>query len=172
MPRMTGYVALGSNLGDRSAHLRLAIERMVAAGVAPRALSSVWETEAVDCDEPLPFLNMALAVETELEPLALLDALQAIERRAGRAAGTTRAPRTLDIDVLLLDDLVLDHPRLTLPHPRMWRRSFVLAPLAEVAPELRNPASGRTVAEERSALARPSAVRRLGPLARARAVPL
>jgi 2-amino-4-hydroxy-6-hydroxymethyldihydropteridine diphosphokinase len=163
---------MGSNLGDREGHLRFALERMQEAGIELRALSSVWETEAVDCAEPLPFLNMAVRIATTHAPLALLERLQRIERAAGRGERTPNEPRTLDLDLLLLGDLALDDPHLTLPHPRMWHRSFVLAPLAEVAPELRNPATGRTAAEERAALARPSAVRRVGPLARARAVPL
>jgi 2-amino-4-hydroxy-6-hydroxymethyldihydropteridine diphosphokinase len=169
---VVGYVALGSNLGDRRAHLQLALERMRAAGVVPREWSSVWETEAVDCDDPLPFLNMVVEVETAHEPHALLALLQRIERDAGRTRSSPRASRTLDIDLLLLGDLRLDDPRLTLPHPRMWERSFVLAPLAEVAPELHNPATGRTAAQEHAVLAHPSAVRCIGPLARARTVPL
>ena len=111
------------------------------------------------------FWNMAVHVRTPHAPLPLLDSLLRVEREAGRVRAVVNAPRILDLDLLLMGDLRLQHPRLQLPHPRMWQRSFVLEPLAEIAPELRNPISGRSVAEERRRLGSPSTVRRLGSLA-------
>ncbi len=168
---MVGYVAIGSNLGDRRAHLRFGIEALSGAGLEPLLLSSVWETEPIGCREPLWFLNMVVKLDAPHAPHGVLDALQAIERAAGRVEGAPNAPRTLDLDLLLLGDLEIHDGRLELPHPRMWQRAFVLEPLAEVAPELRNPASGRTVVEERR-LAGAGAVRRIGPLAPRGAQPL
>jgi len=148
MGTVIAYLGLGSNLGDRPAWLRGGVEGLRAAGCELTAASSVWESEPVDSPEPLWFLNMAVAVRTGLQPLELLDVLLDIERRSGRVRTAPNAPRTLDLDLLLLGDLRWRDERLELPHPRMWERRFVLEPLREIAPHLRNPASGRTVAEE------------------------
>lgn len=169
---MVGYVAIGSNLGDRWAHLRFGIEALKGAGLEPLVLSSVWETEPIGCRDPLWFLNMAVKLDTSLAPLRLLDSLQEIEAAAGRVERAPNAPRTLDLDLLLLGDLEMHDGRLELPHPRMWQRGFVLEPLAEIAPEVRNRASGRTVAEERSRLSGAGVLHRIGPLAPLGAQPL
>lgn len=145
---MVGYVALGSNLGDRENYLRQGLSLMRRRGVVPIALSSVWETEPVDCPDPFWFLNMVAEVETFPEPMQVLDALLSVERELGRVRLVPNGSRILDLDLLLLGDTAVTAERLTLPHPRMWSRGFVLAPLAELAPGLRNPLSGRTVAEE------------------------
>ncbi len=160
-----GYVGLGSNLGDREGYLRAGVLGLAPRGLAVLALSSVWETEAVDTDEPLPCLNMVARVGTDLPPEAVLDRLLEIEAAAGRVRASRNAPRVLDLDLLLLGDLRCAGPKLVLPHPRMWERRFVLAPLAEIAPGLVEPASGRSVGELLESLADPHAVRRLGPLA-------
>ncbi|HKQ59927.1 MAG TPA: 2-amino-4-hydroxy-6-hydroxymethyldihydropteridine diphosphokinase [Candidatus Polarisedimenticolaceae bacterium] len=170
---MDACVGLGANLGDRGRQLEFGLAGLERAGLGPLACSAVWETEPVDGAAPPWFWNMAVRFPTPLAPLELLERLQAIERAAGRRPGPRNAPRELDLDLLLLDGLVVDDPRLTLPHPRMWQRRFVLEPLAEIAPEQRDPASGRTVAEICDELrARPERVRRLGPLAARAAVPL
>lgn len=158
-----GYISLGSNLGDRWAHLRAGVRGLERAGLELLALSSVWETEPIDSAPPW-YLNMVVSVRAVLQPLELLDTLLDIERQAGRVRSTRNAPRTLDLDLLLLGDLEVRKPRLHLPHPRMWQRRFVLEPLAEIAPELRNPATGRTAVEERRLIAGHGQARRLGSL--------
>lgn len=145
---MVGYIGLGSNLGHRRAWLERGVRGLHAAGLRPVAASSVWETRPVGTAEPMWFLNMVVAVRTNRAPLEVLDVLVGIERRAGRIRGRPNAPRTLDMDLLLLGDVRWDDDRLSVPHPRMWRRSFVLEPLCQIAPFLVNPASGRTVREE------------------------
>jgi 2-amino-4-hydroxy-6-hydroxymethyldihydropteridine diphosphokinase len=142
------YVGLGSNLGDRATWLRAGIDGLRAAAGRLGAVSSVWESEPVGAGSSPWFLNMAVALRTELGPLALLDLLLDIERRCERVRSVRNAPRTLDLDLLLLGNLRWRDERLELPHPRMWERRFVLEPLREIAPDLRNPGSGRTVAEE------------------------
>ena len=138
------YLALGANLGDRSASLRTAVERLRDA-VAVERLSSVYETEpAYLLDQP-HFLNMALRGRTTLDPHALLAFLKQIEHDMGRAAGPRYGPRTIDLDILLYDSLALATAQLTIPHPRMVERSFVLAPLAEIAPELVPPGWNRSI---------------------------
>ncbi|HEX4823865.1 MAG TPA: 2-amino-4-hydroxy-6-hydroxymethyldihydropteridine diphosphokinase [Candidatus Polarisedimenticolaceae bacterium] len=160
---MTGYVALGSNVGDRDAHLRAGILAMHAAGLRVTAASSVWETEPVGGAGPAWFLNMVVRVETELPPEGALDALLAIEAARGRRRSVRNAPRELDLDLLLLGDERRASPELTLPHPRMGERAFVLEPLAEIAPDL--VVGARTVAGALAGLHDPHAVRRRGPLA-------
>jgi 2-amino-4-hydroxy-6-hydroxymethyldihydropteridine diphosphokinase len=131
------YLALGSNLGDRLAHLQFAVDELAAAaGIEVVAVSRVYETAPVGGPPQDPFLNGVAVVATELDPYALLALAQRIERGAQRVRIVRWGPRTLDVDVLLFDDLRLDDPDLILPHPRMWERGFVLAPLRDVAPQL------------------------------------
>lgn len=132
---MLGYVGLGSNLGDREAHLRAGILAMARGGVRPVAVSSLWETEPVHDAGPEWFLNMVARVETALSPEEVLAVLLAAESERGRKRDRPNAPRELDLDLLLLGNFERDTPGLTLPHPRMRSRRFVLAPLAELAPE-------------------------------------
>jgi 2-amino-4-hydroxy-6-hydroxymethyldihydropteridine diphosphokinase len=166
------YIGLGSNLGDRQRNLQAGLEGLAGAGLHPAAVSSVWETEPVDTTFPQWFWNMAVMVASDCRPLALLDTLLDIERENGRRRTLPNAPRTLDLDLLLVGDLRFQNGRLRVPHPRMWERSFVLEPLAEIAPELRNPFNGRTVREERLRIQGRSAARRLGDLASCRSIPL
>jgi 2-amino-4-hydroxy-6-hydroxymethyldihydropteridine diphosphokinase len=136
-----GYLGLGSNVGDRESHLRAAVEGLREHGVEVQAISSLYETEPVGkvLDQP-DFLNAAARIRTELEPEELLDVCKAIEVEQGRMLGGQRhGPRPLDIDLLLLDDIELSTERLTLPHPEVTSRRFVLAPLLELDPALALP---------------------------------
>ena len=150
---MIGYLGLGSNVGDRAGHLRAAIAMLGERGVEVEAVSSAYETEPVGelLDQP-DFLNAAIRIRTELEPEALLDLCKAIEAERGRDLESPRhSPRPLDVDLLLLGDLELSTGRLTLPHPEVTSRRFVLAPLLELDPELALP-DGTRLAEALRAL--------------------
>ena len=143
------FLALGSNLGDRRRYLRDAIARLTAAeGVNLLRQSRVYETEAVGPVEQGPFLNLVIEVELaeEITPRQLLALAKETERELGRQARVRWGPREIDIDVLLIDDEKACEPDFTLPHPRMWERAFVMAPLADLAPALPTP-SGETAAE-------------------------
>jgi 2-amino-4-hydroxy-6-hydroxymethyldihydropteridine diphosphokinase len=145
-------IALGSNLasqwGDSAATLREAIQRVGQLGHR-RSLSSFYETAPVGYTNQPNFLNAAMLLETNLSPAELMDSLLAIERAMGRdrSAVPAKGPRIIDLDLLLMDELVLATPSLTLPHPAMTERRFVLEPLAEIAPSMLDPLSGRTISE-------------------------
>lgn len=148
-----GYLGLGSNIGERRAHLQAAVDGIGAHGVRVLASSSTYDTDPVGeiLDQPA-FLNACLRVETDLEPLALLDACKELERELGRAAGGPRhGPRVIDVDVLLLGEQELRHERLSLPHEQVLARRFVLIPLLELDPELTTP-DGRPLADALAAL--------------------
>jgi 2-amino-4-hydroxy-6-hydroxymethyldihydropteridine diphosphokinase len=131
------YLALGSNLGDRAAHLQAAVDGLARSdSTVVVEVSKVYETDPVGGPEQEAFLNAVVAVDTTLEPHALLALGQELEQRARRVRVERWGPRTLDVDVLLYDDVRLDDDDLTIPHPRLWERGFVLAPLRDVAPEL------------------------------------
>jgi 2-amino-4-hydroxy-6-hydroxymethyldihydropteridine diphosphokinase len=138
------YVALGANLGDRERTLREAVDALRAEdGVQVVAVSTLRETEPVGVGEQPLFLNGALELETTLPPRALLDRLLAVEQRFGRVrVPEEHGPRTLDLDLLLYDDEEIEEPGLTVPHPRLHERRFVLEPLAELAPGLVVPGRG------------------------------
>jgi 2-amino-4-hydroxy-6-hydroxymethyldihydropteridine diphosphokinase len=163
----TAYIALGSNLGDREQTLANATDRLRRLGRVA-ASSSLYETEPVGFHDQPPFLNAVVALETQWEPLPLLHELLAIERELGRdrSHGVVNGPRIVDLDLLLLGDAIITGENLTLPHPALVRRRFVLAPLAEIAPHLRHPQRNQTIAELLAFLPdegenRRSAVRRL-----------
>jgi 2-amino-4-hydroxy-6-hydroxymethyldihydropteridine diphosphokinase len=151
----TTYLSLGSNIGDREANLRSAIERL---GVVRE--SPIYETEPVDYLAQRWFLNLVVELETELFPRQLLARTQKIERELGRVRGIPKGPRTIDIDILLYGSAIVKTPALEIPHPRMGERRFVLAPLADLAPELRHPVTRLTI-REMLAAAPPAAVRLL-----------
>lgn len=146
------YIGLGANLGaDLQATLTLAAQALAALPASRlTALSSAWRSAPVDAGGP-DFLNAVAALDTTLAPLELLDVLQAIELAHGRERPYRNAPRTLDLDLLLYGDVTLDTPRLTLPHPRLSERAFVLQPLLEIAPELAHLAAGNAWHEQRIA---------------------
>lgn len=161
---MIGYLGLGSNLGDRRAQLEAAVAALPAHGVAVLASSSTYDTDPVGevLDQP-PFLNACVRVETDLHPLGLLDACKAVEADLGRRPGGVRhAPRPIDIDVLLLGDRVEALARVTLPHPQVLARRFVLIPLLELDFDLRTP-DGVGLADTLAALPLDEGVRLAGP---------
>ncbi len=131
--RTRAYVALGSNLGDRRASLRFAVENLPDVV----AVSHVYETDPVGGPEGQgAYLNMVVGLDTDLDPFALLARCRALEAEAGRVRSVRNAPRTLDADVLLYGDVRIESEELTIPHPRMWERRFVMAPLADIAADV------------------------------------
>lgn len=159
---MTAYLSLGSNVGERRANLQAAVDRLKERITVLRS-SSVYDTEPVGevLDQP-EFLNACLEIETDLEPLALLDVCKAVEAQVGRTATVRHGPRVIDVDVLLLGDTTLRHERLNLPHEDLANRRFVLVPLLELAPDLTLP-GGEPIAEALTALGNGQEVRVAGP---------
>lgn len=155
----TAYIALGANLasptGTPVQTFDAVIVRMSEFG-AVTAQSRYYRTAPVGYLNQPEFVNAIVALETNLAPLELLKKLLAVEKEFGRdrSHGIANGPRTLDLDLILLDDVILDMPELTLPHPRMHERAFVLDPLCEIAPDLVHPVSGKTVKELRNELSR------------------
>ena len=157
------YLSLGSNVGDRAANLRTAINRVSSLGDV-MAVSSFYETEPVEFAAQPWFLNCAVELDTEKMPKQLLAGILDIEREMGRRRVHKKGPRTLDIDILLFGNSIIQTKGLTIPHPAMHERRFVLEPLAEIAPEARHPVIKRTVRELRDALPPGQAVRRASDL--------
>jgi 2-amino-4-hydroxy-6-hydroxymethyldihydropteridine diphosphokinase len=158
------YVALGSNLGDRWGQLSAALTDLTQlAGVAVDRASSVYETDPVGYVDQPAFLNAVVRLHADLEPPALLDALQEIESRHHRQRLVHWGPRTLDLDLLLYGGRQLDTAELVVPHPRMTERAFVLVPLCEIAPDLRHPVTGQRLAAALLGLPGLEGVRCLGP---------
>jgi 2-amino-4-hydroxy-6-hydroxymethyldihydropteridine diphosphokinase len=156
----TGYLGLGSNIGNREANLREALERLESDGIRVVRRSSLYETEPRDLRDQPWFLNAVVEVETDLFPLQLLAHIQNVERAMGRRRMTPKGPRNIDIDILFYGRSVIETADLQVPHPRIAQRRFVLEPLTEIAPEFRHPVSGKTASELLAALA-PQGVRRL-----------
>ena len=164
MTTRTGHLGLGSNVGDRRAHLQAAVDALPGVGVEVEASSSVYDTEPVGevLDQP-EFLNAVVRVSTALGPERLLDACKAVERELGRQRGGVRhGPRPIDVDLLLLGDVTFESERLRLPHAEVTSRRFVMVPLLEVSPDVVLP-DGSLVADALRALGPGQAVRRAGP---------
>lgn len=158
------YLSLGSNLGDRAAHLRLAL-RELEDRIDIRRVSSLYTTDPVGVTDQPEFFNVAVEADTELEPVELLATVKQIERDVGRRPTFRWGPRVLDIDILLYDDRMLETEELTIPHREMMNRAFVLIPLAEIAPNVIHPVAQRTTADLAAAVEGSHTVRRVGPLA-------
>ncbi|HUF77024.1 MAG TPA: 2-amino-4-hydroxy-6-hydroxymethyldihydropteridine diphosphokinase [Longimicrobiales bacterium] len=154
------FVGLGSNIGDPASNLREATERLARDMVIQKVSSAYW-TEPVGLREQPFFLNAVVRARTELAPREALAVLKRIEGAMGRQREVPLGPRIIDLDLLLYDDLELDEPGITLPHPRMDDRRFVLAPLAEIAPDVRLGPGGPTAAERLAALPEAESVERV-----------
>lgn len=140
------YLSLGSNVGNREGHLREAIRRISTLGKIV-AVSSLYETEPVEVIDQDWFLNCAVALESDMEPAELLNHLLNIEKAMGRERVRKKGPRSIDIDIVLFGDAVVNTPELSIPHPAMAARRFVLQPVAEIAPNLLHPTLKKTIAE-------------------------
>jgi len=154
------YLSLGSNLGDRAGNLRAAIEKLSGFGEIV-AVSSFYETEPVELTNQPWFVNCAVALETEQVPEAFLGELLALEQSMGRRRTQKKGPRTIDIDILLFGDAIIETAGLSIPHPAMHQRRFVLVPMAEIAPEQRHPILKRSMRELLDALPPGAAVRQI-----------
>jgi len=154
------YLSLGSNVGDRDANLRSAIERLRALGEIV-AVSSFYETEPVEFTAQPRFLNCVVKLSTEKMPKQLLACILEVEQQMGRRRTEKKGPRIIDIDILLFGSSIIETKGLTVPHPSMQQRRFVLEPLAEIASDVRHPVFKRTIRELRDALPPGQAVRRV-----------
>ena len=143
---ITACLSLGSNIGNRVGNIREAVRRLGSLGKVI-AVSDFYETEPVEVQSQPWFINCAAMLETELSPEELLRALLEIEKQMGRVRTSDKGPRVIDIDILLIGGLVIDSPQLTVPHPAMQERRFVLQPLAEIAPQARHPLLQKTVSK-------------------------
>jgi 2-amino-4-hydroxy-6-hydroxymethyldihydropteridine diphosphokinase len=146
------YLGLGSNMGDREAMLKSALDELETPGLRLLRVSSLYETEPIGLREQRWFLNLVAEFETELFPKQLLHRMQKIEMRLGRKRTVENGPRMIDIDILLYGNLAIKTEELEIPHPRYRERRFTLAPLAELNPGLRDPGTGETMAEMLAAL--------------------
>ncbi len=140
------YLALGSNMDDRLANLKMAVANL-APQMILKAKSQVYETPPWGYERQSAFLNQVVKVETYLEPLALLKHLKRLETALGRTPSFQNGPRLIDLDILFFDDLTMDAPPLVIPHPRLHERAFVLVPLADIAPDFIHPVLNQTISQ-------------------------
>lgn len=147
------YISLGSNIGDRFQHLKDAIQALHSRqGVSVPTISSIYETAPVGYTDQADFLNVVVAVETQLSARQLLEVCQEIEQQLGRIRDVRWGPRTVDLDILLYNHDAIETERLIVPHPRMHERAFVLTPLLEIAPTVAHPVTGKQYSEEAAVL--------------------
>lgn len=139
------FLSLGSNLGDRKKNIQSALKRLGSSGVKAVSVSSFYETEPVGGREQPAYINIVCVVETTLSPFELLDLCLKIEKISGRTSKSDSAPRCIDIDLLLHGNARISSRRLTVPHPRMYRRNFVLIPLREIRPQFMSPKTGQGI---------------------------
>ncbi len=165
---VTAYLGLGSNLGDREVNLKKALA-LLCRGESLTALSSVYETEPWGYTFPPPFLNLVCALETRLSPQGLLELAHGVERELGRVPTFRYGPRTMDVDILLYGNEVIDTPSLQVPHPLISQRAFVLVPLAEIAPGLVHPSLGKSIEELLAEVPEREKVMMVGPLSLSKA---
>lgn len=142
----TIYLSLGTNLGDREANLKAVLHHL-SASVKVLKRSSIYETPPWGYDEQPAFLNQVIRAETDLSPVDLLNFLKLVETEMGRVPTFRFGPRNIDIDILFYDEMVFDNTNLTIPHPRLEGRAFVLVPLVDISPALQHPLLGKTVKE-------------------------
>ena len=154
------YLSLGSNLGNRAANLTAAIARLGALGTVAE-VSSVYETEPLEVTDQPQFLNCVIGLASAMPPDRLLGSILAIEREMGRERKQDKGPRIIDVDIVLFGDAILDTSELTLPHPSMHRRRFVLEPLSEIAPWVRHPVLQKTIRQLRDELPEGQEVRKI-----------
>jgi 2-amino-4-hydroxy-6-hydroxymethyldihydropteridine diphosphokinase len=155
------FLSLGSNVGDREKNLRTAIAALPELGVKIKKVSSIYETEPVDLLEQPWFLNCVVGGETTVPPVELLKKLRELEKRIGSKKLVANGPRLIDLDILVYGQQTIDSPELQVPHPRMLLRRFVLAPLAEIAPDLKHPSWSATAAQLLATLTDRSAVKKI-----------
>ena len=160
---MKYYLSLGSNLGDRRKNLARALAALEGGGVRVDRVSSVYRTQPVDLAAQPWFYNMAVGVRTAHPPRELLGRIQSIEKELGRVRNRKSGPRTIDIDILLAGPLIIRMPRLTIPHPRLEKRNFVLVPVAEIAPAAVHPVFRKRISSLLRASTDRSAVKKLRP---------
>lgn len=158
---VTVYLGLGSNMGNRQDNLDRALE-LLSQRLRIAKISSVYDTEPMGTTNQARFLNLVCQADTNITPMALLTLAKGIESKLGRIPGKSNTPRPIDIDILFYGDQVIETPQLVIPHPRLVKRAFALVPLAEIAPDLVHPASGKTVKELLQGIKEAQGVLKLG----------